>query len=571
MQKTKKLFPIGIAVILLVSMLAMMPAPASAGDITINDGSENYPTIQAAINAANAAGGGTVLVAPGTYDESITMKPLVTIQGSGPDVTTIDGNGSDTTIIGANDSTISGFTITGGLWYGISNEYSSPTITNNFITGSVSGILNFMASPIITNNIITGNDYGISNVTASPIITNNTITGNDYGIYNDWVSMPTITNNIITNNVVYGIFNLKSSPTIDYNYVYGNTILNYHGCDAGAHDIVTPQDPHPLFVDYGFTGGTISAVTYDQISGLSVISFEEDYSDDELIGKLINPDTGQNHQFYIVGNDTSRITVVGDITDIAESGDIYAIYDYHLQPDSPCIDSGDPDSEDFVGFPDTDLDGNPRIVDGDGNGTAIVDMGAFEYRVSANQPPVADAAGPYLETTSAVLVDIDPDTLNLKSQGRWITAYLADAIVEVTLDGSGSSDPNGDPITYNLTIKDTDGYIVEISGESSPTVTLTVGEYTVELEVNDGTVNTEAPLTTITIQAVDLATVDPIDVLLNGEVCGEWGEMQDAELMVKFDRSDVQDILEARRLSENSLGPPEKNLKVFSDMLVSKS
>jgi len=26
-----------------------------------------------------------------------------------------------------------------------------------------------------------------------------------------------------------------------------------------------------------------------------------------------------------------------------------------------------------------------------------------------------------------------------------------------------------------------------------------------------------------------------------------------------------------RRLSENSLGPPEKNLKVFSDMLVSKS
>jgi len=29
---------------------------------------------------------------------------------------------------------------------------------------------------------------------------------------------------------------------------------------------------------------------------------------------------------------------------------------------------------------DSDLDGNLRIVDGEGNGTAIVDMGAYEFQ-----------------------------------------------------------------------------------------------------------------------------------------------------------------------------------------------
>lgn len=32
------------------------------------------------------------------------------------------------------------------------------------------------------------------------------------------------------------------------------------------------------------------------------------------------------------------------------------------------------------GLPDTDLDGNERVVDGDDDGSAIVDMGACEYQ-----------------------------------------------------------------------------------------------------------------------------------------------------------------------------------------------
>ncbi len=45
---------------------------------------------------------------------------------------------------------------------------------------------------------------------------------------------------------------------------------------------------------------------------------------------------------------------------------------------SPCIDTGSNDfvPEDLI----VDLDGNERIVDGDGDGTAAVDMGAYEYQ-----------------------------------------------------------------------------------------------------------------------------------------------------------------------------------------------
>jgi len=50
---------------------------------------------------------------------------------------------------------------------------------------------------------------------------------------------------------------------------------------------------------------------------------------------------------------------------------------YHLTGDSPCIDAGV--NEPPVTLPDIDIDGQGRIIDGDGNDSNIVDIGADEY------------------------------------------------------------------------------------------------------------------------------------------------------------------------------------------------
>lgn len=53
-----------------------------------------------------------------------------------------------------------------------------------------------------------------------------------------------------------------------------------------------------------------------------------------------------------------------------------SVGDYRLMPTSAAIDAGDPDAS---ALPTTDLDGNPRVVDGNGFDGPQVDMGAYEW------------------------------------------------------------------------------------------------------------------------------------------------------------------------------------------------
>ena len=63
----------------------------------------------------------------------------------------------------------------------------------------------------------------------------------------------------------------------------------------------------------------------------------------------------------------------------------------HISPDSPCVDAG---SNAAPGIPPLDYEGNERVLDGDCDETAVVDMGADELFVSCTAWEVSATVRP---------------------------------------------------------------------------------------------------------------------------------------------------------------------------------
>lgn len=93
--------------------------------------------------------------------------------------------------------------------------------------------------------------------------------------------------------------------------------------------------------------------------------------------------------------------------------------DLHLQPGSPCIDTG---SNEAVGRIISDIDGDPRIYDGDYNGSAIVDMGADEFHVKC-------------KGKLATIVGSNGDDVLIGTKGTDVISGLAGRDLIMGLDG----------------------------------------------------------------------------------------------------------------------------------------
>ena len=381
----------------------------------------DQPTIQAGIDAA--LDGDTVLVADGMY----TGDGNKNLDFKGKDITVTSENGAESTIIDcekdgrgfifqsgeSSSSTVSGYTITNGFVItdnrsgsGIYCYESSPTITNNIITGNSAGrgedygwgggIYCSGSSPTIANNIITRNwagyGGGIFCGGSSPMIINNTITGNTaegLGGFNSGgidchSSSPTVMNNMITENKSFGAWGGGINCCYSSPIITNNIIMRNEGDGAGGINCVDYSSPiitNNIIVGNEAYLGAIGCCTYSSpiitnntIEGNlaeGITCF--DNSSPTLTNTILWNDSPQ--EIYL--DEDSSITVTySDIQGGWEGeGNIDAdpLFvdpdngDYHLQSGSPCIDAGTPE-----GAPPDDIEGNPR--------DEFPDMGAYEYQ-----------------------------------------------------------------------------------------------------------------------------------------------------------------------------------------------
>jgi hypothetical protein len=312
------------------AVLGILPPPYSgplwhvsiSGHDSISNGSAQHPfrTIQKGINSASD--GDTVLVGKGRYVENIDFlgKSILVAshyifeqEESTIESTIIDGNHQGSVVTFESDedsnSVIRGFTLTGGYATyggGIYSYSSSPTIADNFLINNACDFIDDGAAIYCDNR-------------ANLRIYRNLIANNDVsaGIYIYLDCDVLLISNTVCNNTGGGVIIREGSDVYLKNNIFSNNF--FYGINIGQ--------------------GCWWDVAYNNVFGS-----EENYYGD------LEDQTGIN------GN----ISVDPLFVDSAAG-------DYHLSPESPCIDAGDL------------TDPVPQ------GGGLRIDMGALEYQQGFNR------------------------------------------------------------------------------------------------------------------------------------------------------------------------------------------
>jgi hypothetical protein len=547
------------------------------------------PTIQAAISAA--ANGDTVQVAPGTYVENLNFlgKAIRVISDQGPQVTIIDGNNAGSVVTFNSgegpQSELRGFTVRNGRAQvrggGIRIENnSSPTITGNIVVNNRAadgggGISTSFSSPVIQGNTIAYNGQiqgfsggvgggGVAVVGASSaVLLNNNISGNSWstssggGITLFAAGTPTIKNNLIANNSAYSdgggiaMFN-QSDAAIVQNVITGNTAPK----GGGLYWLVPSGARGPFLIN-----NTISANSSPNGSGIFADGFDVQV---QLINNIVVAAAGQNA--IVCGTFDTKVPTFSFNDVVASAGSAYSgscttqtgmngnisvdplfrdvsNADYHLQSGSPAIDSGTANQA-----PLKDADGVDRPTDGDGDGNAAFDMGAFEApavpppdrtapETTATRSPLPNSQGWNNSNVTVSLSATDnpggsgvesiryqlsgAENSSLVSSGNPaqvpLTAEATTTVAYYAVDNAGNTE-----ITKSLTVK-IDKSIPTISGMPEPNCTLSPAKHQLvtaaTISASDALSGIAAFTVTATSNESDAGTGGgdvPVDIVING-------------------------------------------------------
>ncbi|PEN05720.1 hypothetical protein CRI93_11460 [Longimonas halophila] len=398
----------------------------------------------------------------------------------GANVTTATVLGSVTVTGGDTEGSFSG---NGGGIYcdgqGGGNE-CSPTISNVTFTGNSA---QFEGGAIYSN----GTDYGISSLRITNTIFRGNTAAEGGAIYNDsgfgGTSNPQIAGSIFIGNSArdFGgaIYNRGNSSGTSSPYIVNSNFIENSVSAFGGGDIAS----------FGLNGTSRPTIT-------NTILWNVDDDDNAIYNSdatLTLSHTLLEGGFSSIsgsttngGNNFTTDPLFADVSDPAGPDGVLATEDDGLRviPGSPALDAGSNAPFASGGIAenvDTDLSGADRIQDNDGDGTAVVSLGAYEAAKRAARLRLQAAVRPESETVIFTLTNLGGEDvtgaevdLGLPAEpsatgssgdgtvtgGTWTVDVPAQTTVRVTVDLERSDSADSGLLSGTAQL-DTDSYTVE--------------------------------------------------------------------------------------------------------------